>query len=362
METRFLLEIIENYGVAIIAVLLFLISLAINKNMIRSIGLQFLRATLFTAALVVADIGDDYYAMFSTPNPQRVFFAACGYTFRVLILYSIVDIYCRHLPKFKRVLIMAPAVINCIISFSAFFSQEVFYFNEVNEIVRGPLISIPFIASIVYGLVLAYEGLKRWRRGENKEIVLVICIFCCCIVTTLLEVKFRTSGILPGCGMASLLVYYMHFMSVTYSYDPLTDACMRSRLYEDTEGYYGPYGVIEMDLNNLKVINDTKGHLEGDKALVAICKITQSCLPDKATLYRMGGDEFVVIYKTGDELSLNKLVDKMRSAIFSSPYTAAIGCSMRVGNEVLEQVLARADAAMYQDKEKYKKNSGLSIR
>lgn len=63
-----------------------------------------------------------------------------------------------------------------------------------------------------------------------------------------------------------------------------------------------PLGIIMGDVNGLKLINDTFGHLEGDKLLVSIAKVLKNSCGESADIYRWGGDEFVIIIpKTSEE-------------------------------------------------------------
>lgn len=55
------------------------------------------------------------------------------------------------------------------------------------------------------------------------------------------------------------------------------------------------YAIVSLDMNLLKIINDTYGHESGDMALKQFSKILQECFPQPATVGRMGGDEFIVI-------------------------------------------------------------------
>ncbi len=133
------------------------------------------------------------------------------------------------------------------------------------------------------------------------------------------------------------------------------------------------YGaVLCLDLNNFKGLNDSKGHQAGDELLQQVAFRLQQCLRKKDTIARMGGDEFIAVL---DELSTDKAeavaaaqatAEKMM-AVFSQPFelqnskyrtAPSIGICMFVGDLYKEdEVLRRADIAMYQAKKSDNLNS-----
>lgn len=76
----------------------------------------------------------------------------------------------------------------------------------------------------------------------------------------------------------------------------------------DKEEYF-PLGVIMGDVNGLKIVNDTFGHLEGDKLIVNAANILKEICGDDAYIFRWGGDEFMILLPNFDE---EKCEDKIR--------------------------------------------------
>lgn len=133
------------------------------------------------------------------------------------------------------------------------------------------------------------------------------------------------------------------------------------------------YGaVLCLDLNNFKGLNDSKGHQAGDELLQQVAFRLQQCLRKKDTIARMGGDEFIAVL---DELSTDKAeaitaaqttAEKMM-AVFSQPFelqntkyrtAPSIGICLFLGDLLKEdEVLRRADIAMYQAKKSDNLNS-----
>ena len=127
------------------------------------------------------------------------------------------------------------------------------------------------------------------------------------------------------------------------------------------------FGFVQLDLNNLKVINDNYGHEKGDLAIKKICRIITEVF-DPSPVFRVGGDEFVVLLEGENYRNIKTLEkrfkDRMRLVSenkYLEPWervSAAIGYALY--DEHLdagaENVLARADREMYQCKKRMKGN------
>ncbi len=153
--------------------------------------------------------------------------------------------------------------------------------------------------------------------------------------------------------------------------DPLTGVYNRFGFYEafnvikqKTASNCFHYCVFIADIDGLKIINDTKGHLIGDEVIKFTANSLSKCLRDNDILCRWGGDEFIVIIMS--ELSnhhLKKLkdqvLDRIHNTISSLDHAIAlsIGTAMYQddGNE-LDELINYADKSMYEVKRR-KSNS-----
>lgn len=122
-----------------------------------------------------------------------------------------------------------------------------------------------------------------------------------------------------------------------------------------------PQAVIMCDLNNLKTVNDTRGHIHGDQYIKEAARLLSEAFPN-SRVFRIGGDEFVVILNEADEKGikegLRQLDIQMNAFGKKEDFSASIAAGYAVyraeEDESLEDVFARADAAMYQDKKRKK--------
>ena len=110
-------------------------------------------------------------------------------------------------------------------------------------------------------------------------------------------------------------------------------------------------GILFMDVNNLKYINDVKGHAAGDKMLQELASFLCRHFP-KEQIYRSGGDEFMVIIPHTDRNEVKHKMEELRRAMKSEPFSFSVGHAVSDGRG-LRFAAAQADRRMYQDKREY---------
>lgn len=131
--------------------------------------------------------------------------------------------------------------------------------------------------------------------------------------------------------------------------------------------YHHPLSIVAIDLDNLKNINDTYGHLAGDRALSVFAKIVRTLIRDVDFVGRVGGDEFLILLPETEGPHAYHVVERIYQVLDASPiffkgehFKIAISsgiASLDNWTDALENLLSRADAALY----KAKQNGGLII-
>jgi diguanylate cyclase (GGDEF)-like protein len=121
-----------------------------------------------------------------------------------------------------------------------------------------------------------------------------------------------------------------------------------------------PAALLYLDLNGFKQINDTYGHGEGDRALIAFATILRLAVREGDVIGRLGGDEFAVLLPDADEAGAANVIERIRNQIESFNHAAQKPYRLRssVGTALsrfdmafsVDDLLTRADAAMYQQK------------
>jgi diguanylate cyclase (GGDEF)-like protein len=104
--------------------------------------------------------------------------------------------------------------------------------------------------------------------------------------------------------------------------DPLTEAANARAFYEAAETeisrlrrYARPFSVLYLDADNLKQVNDSRGHSAGDKALKATVSILKRTLRAGDTVARLGGDEFAVLLAEADAHAAEVVANRLQNAL-----------------------------------------------
>ena len=149
-------------------------------------------------------------------------------------------------------------------------------------------------------------------------------------------------------------------------YDPLTglanrrcvDIKLLSRL-EEMNRYGWPFGVLFIDIDHFKRINDSFGHDIGDKVLVMVARTLLNTLRPFDILGRWGGEEFVAVVANVDEKKLASIADRLRLLVEQSSFTlrdetiavtVSIGATLAREGDSIGSLLKRADRLMFQSK------------
>lgn len=157
-------------------------------------------------------------------------------------------------------------------------------------------------------------------------------------------------------------------------YDPLTKLANRrmfsERLVfalENARRSGERMGLIFLDLDKFKVVNDELGHDVGDLLLKAAAKRLDASLPSTATAFRLGGDEFTVLQVSVAETDLEQTAQAILEK-FAEPlilagkqlsFSSSMGIAISSGNDNVSSIMKRADVALYQAKDAGRSNYKL---
>jgi diguanylate cyclase (GGDEF)-like protein len=129
----------------------------------------------------------------------------------------------------------------------------------------------------------------------------------------------------------------------------------RSRLEREI-AHGTEFALVLCDMDNLKTVNDTRGHDAGDKALQLLADALRGQLRRSDEAYRVGGDEFAVLLPGASRLDAERVMRRLRETIpgdhptSAEPIEASFGIALLEPGDDAERVVSRADKALYQAK------------
>lgn len=146
--------------------------------------------------------------------------------------------------------------------------------------------------------------------------------------------------------------------------DPLTKLYNRTKLDEEMDReidratrYGEAFGVILMDIDHFKQVNDQFGHQTGDRVLAEVAKVLRDCSRTTDVVGRWGGEEFLILCPETDMAGLTAKAERFRVALEQYEFpgvgrkTSSFGIAAWRPGDAEQDLLSRADAALYCAKE-----------
>lgn len=144
--------------------------------------------------------------------------------------------------------------------------------------------------------------------------------------------------------------------------DELTGLMNRAKCMQYTRTLSTPYAVVSIDLDRLKYVNDSFGHLEGDKMIKSFADLLAKSFDGASLIGRTGGDEFMIVYENPSEdvcdkavKSLEEYIDEFNTRGEKFTLSASVGYaySKELSYPQFNEIFYLADARMYEMKEKH---------
>lgn len=268
----------------------------------------------------------------------------------------------------------APFVACLVLIFVNFFYPLVFSIDENNIYHReGGLIFITVLECLYFFHSLARYYMAKRHGGLLKFFPVwnfVIPVF----FGIIMQMSFFGTSYLPACCVVATTSVAVSFQNEMIYRDKLTGLYNRAYLDYITARLNrqgsAPLTGVMLDVNGFKGINDTYGHLTGDEALVTISRILETSVKEYGTAIRYAGDEFILLINSTDNTIANVCFDRMKEqceAFNAASETYELSLSygyeiFRPEYETLDDFMNRIDRKMYEDKERYYRQSGKDRR
>ena len=287
----------------------------------------------------------------------RFFLSAAVYTSYPIILLLIMRITAEEKSVRKTgFLILIPLIVCVPIYFTSQWTHIVCYYTEENGYAEGFVYRLPYFVFAFYALVFVIHNLRYFKHYSRMNRVITTYLMLGAVagvVVFLLDNRIELYGLLFA---TAIVLYYLCIYIHISKIDPLTRLRNRQSYYQDIKDYKDRItGVVSVDMNELKYLNDTFGHETGDMALKTVAGVLREISGYNGNVYRVGGDEFIILFINTDEEGLKKVVDEMRRNMDETSYTCAFGYAPKTQLEDLQAVIHTADERMYLDKARLKR-------
>ena len=263
--------------------------------------------------------------------------------------------------------IVIPAVILLIIDIVSVPTGIVFSIadNAEHSIIRGPLGYLPYIITGLYCALLIFVLVRR----SNKRLLELIPIgFLGIAFISGLAFPFifgaDFSKIFCSTIGIALFVYHEFTIHQITKVDPLTGLLNRAAYFADIDkDKENIRATIIIDMNGLKVLNDTEGHVAGDEALISLALCFNKASKRTESVYRLGGDEFVILCRKDSHEEVKQLIANIKKLVSATKYSCAIGyCYREDTSKSVQDMLKESDVMMYEEKQLYYKQTGKNRR
>ena len=279
----------------------------------------------------------------------------------------VLDTLGYHVPRKHSWIVLLPGLVFFALNVISIWTGWLFYINEENAYVRGPLFWLQVIGSIGMLFVsffhILYCAIRKKRGVSGTEIRKLLGFYIIPVIGTLVSLPFPG---MPGtwtCASVSIILIYMDAMNREVMRDRLTGLNNRKAMDNAFSEYVkiasadNRLFLFMMDLDGFKGINDRYGHPTGDQALVEAARLLlRSVEGMRSIVVRYGGDEFLVMGFPGNDPGAYKArteaLFKEYNAASSLPFqlNISIGYTGYHEGQTLDELISLADQFLYRRK------------
>jgi diguanylate cyclase (GGDEF)-like protein len=359
--------------------------------------------SIVSACLVIVLIFADYFCLYNTePFRRRLYLSILIVVFTAIIANTLGIIF-AELPGERAALLHGLTTVYFILQTAAFYLLMVFldyityknrqrtgrlfiaaaavllvqstllilnlsyhfyfYYSADNQLIRRIPDILRFLIGYAAFVIMVADIIKSKSLLKQSQIFFIIFFILIIIAGEILGFIFRSFYFFWPLFTAALLYLYFFLIQSDLKIDGLTGLGNRygfSEFFDQLAGSNGrqSYWIVMIDMDGLKKINDTWGHLEGDNALRDFAAITKGTLRHSDFAFRYGGDEFILAIKA--EYDIEKLIVRIQETIAMHndkkvrPYTLKISYGYDMftpgSGQQTEPFMKRIDGLMYEQK------------
>lgn len=248
----------------------------------------------------------------------------------------------------------------CFVVYNFFTPGALFLVDEENRYIRGPLIYVSTVLS--YGFVFVVMLMfHRYKKLMTTKIIRAMGLYYLVPVVGLIIqlYQYGTTMTMPGYVLGAFLLFLLLEREELFR-DPLTNLYSRSNFEKSMLRKINssePFSILLIDLNDFKSINDTYGHVYGDRALQCVADILMQSANVEDIVCRYGGDEFIVLIENDQDIGRhvvsrieNTLARCNKELVFDISLSYGVVFVERHNQRTPDDIVNVADRLMYADK------------
>jgi diguanylate cyclase (GGDEF)-like protein len=221
--------------------------------------------------------------------------------------------------------------------------------NVAEEVKIWRLLAAPaFLEDALVGMVVVFNAAQPYLAESQELSQKLASLYAIAIQKHRIERKYQYMSLHDG---------------LTGLYNRVS---FEEELHRLEQGGDFPVGLVMIDVDGLKQINDTYGHSAGDILLQRMAQVLRSSFRAKDLIARIGGDEFAVLLPSTNYQTMKLVVERIRSHQMDHnrnypglELEFSLGAAVAVTPQELWSALTEADAAMYEDKSAHEKKTSL---
>ena len=327
------------------------------------------------AAVIAGMLPRNRFIVVTTNFLNCILMAAITYKWLIYVM-AVEQIPKRNKPLTRFVILIPFLLSTAALIFTFLFAPDLLLSSDLE---LQPLYSVFLVAvPIIYIVAILGYAMKRAIAAESlieRRDHLVVGLFPLLVVFGGLAQVIVMSETPIFCFSSTILmlIFYIGSMKTQISTDPLTGLNNRGQLANYVAQKSNIHHenrltiVIMLDINDFKLINDTYGHAEGDRALILVSNALKEVVRNHSIpmfLARYGGDEFILVAHPTSESEIDAIICEIRERIEArcrmegTPYTISIGAGydkLAGETDTFQKCMQRADEKLYEDKARQKK-------
>ena len=353
-----------NYGIYLLTIVALVLLVSIVRHsayMERKRNFQYDITALCVVVALASVVGRDY------AGTHHIYWLAVVSSFLIdtaSVVYFL--FFIGSLRSWKSAVMIAFEIVGGVIVLMAIASPVTGWLYKISAdgaFEKGDYQSIAALYLILGFIALIVINFKKYRNCELEDIVRMIFLFsleAIAIVLQVLEAEMFQDGFI---GSALLIILYYDFViEIESKYDNLTGVGSSTYFdsYVDRINKKDEYQLLMFDVNGLKQTNDTMGHEAGDELITTVGQAIKAVVLSSGKVFRVGGDEFMVICPETDKKGAFICVERMQKAISNitivdKKVSFAYGVAHSSEDyKEMDDMLHNADVSMYECKKKMK--------